>query len=424
MTYKEIRTKLEKCELTLTKLRDGHYGNLSTPKNVKYIKKLEVLKESYKKQLKEAVVFSKEKDKEAADFAKNNPDVDVKMVEQEVDHSKTEIKVGDYQTKHYHMCPGAKALYQDIENKVEDIELAERTAKLQDALFAIEMRAQEEGAVQADLDAAEIIADQITAMAQMLGLEKEHSYIQGHVDTIKSLVKDKVNEEESQLETASVYSKEQLMQLANLVGPLLKSALQQDNSDVSFINSYNFNEQDSSFILKAQFKAGTNVVYPFKVENSQLTHGTFKVTPVDKTADGTIEIRKAQAERNLYKMLREMDHQPTLQERIANINKQFDKASAIDEDLDVGHQDDEPHMLKQFAYDIAQYAAKLYKQLDKYDKMEGEVDFPNWWQSKVILARDYISKAQHYLEYEEKEPAINALALEETKNRNEKKRSR
>lgn len=83
------------------------------------------------------------------------------------------------------------------------------------------------------------------------------------------------------------------------------------------------------------------------------------------------------------------------------------------EDLDVGHQDDEPDMLKQQVYDIATYAAKLYKALDKYDQMDAEVDFPNWWQSKVILARDYISSAQHYLEFEEKQPAIDALALEE-----------
>tara|TARA_E500000318_G_scaffold96374_1_gene96716 strand:+ start:757 stop:1962 length:1206 start_codon:yes stop_codon:yes gene_type:complete len=86
----------------------------------------------------------------------------------------------------------------------------------------------------------------------------------------------------------------------------------------------------------------------------------------------------------------------------------------VKEDTDVGHQDDEPDMLKQYAYDIATYAAKLYKQLDKYDKMDGEVDFPNWWQSKVILAKDYIAKAQHYLEFEEKQPAIDALALEES----------
>ena len=82
-------------------------------------------------------------------------------------------------------------------------------------------------------------------------------------------------------------------------------------------------------------------------------------------------------------------------------------------DLDLGHQDDEPHMLKKEVYDIAVYAAKLYKQLKKYDAMENEVDFPHWWQRKVTLAREYMSKAQHYLEFEEKQPALDAMALEE-----------
>jgi hypothetical protein len=54
----------------------------------------------------------------------------------------------------------------------------------------------------------------------------------------------------------------------------------------------------------------------------------------------------------------------------------------------------------------------LYKQLDKYDNFDGEVDFPQWWQKKVILAREYMSAAQHYLESEEKQPAIDQLALE------------
>ena len=82
-------------------------------------------------------------------------------------------------------------------------------------------------------------------------------------------------------------------------------------------------------------------------------------------------------------------------------------------DLDVGHQDDEPSMLKNDVYDIAVYAAKLYKQLHKYDESDGEVDFPHWWQGKVIKAREFISSAQHYLEAEEKQPAIDQLALEE-----------
>lgn len=81
-------------------------------------------------------------------------------------------------------------------------------------------------------------------------------------------------------------------------------------------------------------------------------------------------------------------------------------------DLDVGHQDDEPNMLRKDLYDIITYAAKLYKQLAKYDNYDGEVDFPQWWQKKIILSRDYMSAAQHYLESEEKQPAIDQLALE------------
>ena len=98
------------------------------------------------------------------------------------------------------------------------------------------------------------------------------------------------------------------------------------------------------------------------------------------------------------------------------VTKEEVEAQQDGDDLDIGHQDDEPDMLKQNVYDIATYAAKLYKILDRYDQMDGEVDFPHWWQKKVILARDYISAAQHYLEFEEKQPAIDALALEESVN--------
>ena len=84
----------------------------------------------------------------------------------------------------------------------------------------------------------------------------------------------------------------------------------------------------------------------------------------------------------------------------------------VNEDMDVGHQDDEPSMLKSTAYESAAYAAKLYKKLAKYDQFDGEVDFPNWWQSKLILAKDYLSKAFHYIDSKEKQPMIDKLALE------------
>jgi hypothetical protein len=88
-------------------------------------------------------------------------------------------------------------------------------------------------------------------------------------------------------------------------------------------------------------------------------------------------------------------------------------------DLDVGHQDDEPSMLKASAFETAEYAAKLVKKLAQYDQIDGEVDFPNWWQKKLILARDYMSAAFHYLDSEEKQPAIDQLALEGREHINE-----
>ena len=103
-----------------------------------------------------------------------------------------EIKVGNYQTKYFDMCPGATAVYKDIENKVEDIDLAERAVKLQDALFYIEkhiLEDQEQGTDEGYITVAENLADQIMAIAKMMDLEQEHSYIQSHVDTIKKALK-------------------------------------------------------------------------------------------------------------------------------------------------------------------------------------------------------------------------------------------
>ena len=77
--------------------------------------------------------------------------------------------------------------------------------------------------------------------------------------------------------------------------------------------------------------------------------------------------------------------------------------------VSVGHVDDEPDMLKKYVYDTAVYAAKLYKMLCEYDNMNAHVDFPNWWQSTIIKARENMSKAQHYLEFENHEEPIDAL---------------
>ena len=80
----------------------------------------------------------------------------------------------------------------------------------------------------------------------------------------------------------------------------------------------------------------------------------------------------------------------------------------IDEDLDLGHQDNEPHMLKGDLYRIGKYAMELYQMVDGFEG-QGEVDFPHWWQSKIIKAKDYLVGAKHYLDFEVKEPQIDAM---------------
>ena len=80
----------------------------------------------------------------------------------------------------------------------------------------------------------------------------------------------------------------------------------------------------------------------------------------------------------------------------------------LDEDLDLGHEDNEPHMVKADLYKIGKYAMELYQMVDQFEG-QGEVDFPAWWQSKITKACVMISSAKHYLEFELKEPTIDAM---------------
>lgn len=80
----------------------------------------------------------------------------------------------------------------------------------------------------------------------------------------------------------------------------------------------------------------------------------------------------------------------------------------LNEDLDLGHEDNEPHMLKADLYRIGKYAMELYQMVDQFEG-RGEVDFPHWWQSKIIKAKDMLTSAKHYLDFELKEPQIDAM---------------
>ena len=86
------------------------------------------------------------------------------------------------------------------------------------------------------------------------------------------------------------------------------------------------------------------------------------------------------------------------------------KGGKVEEgDLDLGHQDDEPGMLKSNLYTLGKDVIALYKMVSEFDDMEGEVDFPHWWQSKIIKAKDYITSAKQYLDFEVNEPKIDIM---------------
>jgi hypothetical protein len=84
------------------------------------------------------------------------------------------------------------------------------------------------------------------------------------------------------------------------------------------------------------------------------------------------------------------------------------KQDNLDEDLDLGHTDNEPHMIKADLYRIGKYAMELYKMVDQFEG-EQEVDFPHWWQSKIVKAKSMIASAKHYLEFELNEPQVDAM---------------
>ena len=70
------------------------------------------------------------------------------------------------------------------------------------------------------------------------------------------------------------------------------------------------------------------------------------------------------------------------------------------EDTDLGHQDNEPGMLRADLSIIERYAEELGEMMKEFDEMNTEIDLPHWWQSKIIKAKDYIVGAKHYLRAE------------------------
>ena len=74
--------------------------------------------------------------------------------------------------------------------------------------------------------------------------------------------------------------------------------------------------------------------------------------------------------------------------------------TSVFEDTDLGHEDNEPGMLRADLSIIERYAEELGEMMKSFEEMDEEIDLPHWWQTKIIKAKDYIIGAKHYLRAE------------------------
>lgn len=86
------------------------------------------------------------------------------------------------------------------------------------------------------------------------------------------------------------------------------------------------------------------------------------------------------------------------EEYIQNLDKNTELV--VSEDTDLGHQDDEPGMLRADLSIIERYAEELGEMLAEFEGKGEEVDFPHWWQAKIINAKEDMIAAKHYLRSE------------------------
>ena len=108
--------------------------------------------------------------------------------EDEAVESEEELRVGDYYAQYFFMCPSAMKLYRYITKIGAPQKHAQQSAQLQDLLYYTEHMAVETGlATDTDVSIAESLAAQIMTLASEMKLEKQHEYVQMHVDVIKKI---------------------------------------------------------------------------------------------------------------------------------------------------------------------------------------------------------------------------------------------
>jgi hypothetical protein len=120
---------------------------------------------------------------------------------------------------------------------------------------------------------------------------------------------------------------------------------------------------------------------------------------------GDIDMRMKEGKKEDVDGDGDIDSKDYLAKRDAAIKK---AKGDVKEDIDLGHEDNEPHMIKADLYRIGKYAMELYAMAEELEETGQEIDFPAWWQAMITDAATKMVKAKHYLDFELKEPAIDA----------------
>tara|TARA_R110002110_G_scaffold40435_3_gene129314 strand:+ start:16235 stop:19039 length:2805 start_codon:yes stop_codon:yes gene_type:complete len=442
MTYQEIKDRLSKCEYALGTIKDGTYSNLSKQDMEKTKHKLEVLKESLTTQLstlKEedemdpGYVSTDDEDK-AADLAKDGVKVKLTSENEGMAFDTKETKIIAKEV--------GKALIEALRESGDEIETI-KALNIGESSFDIYVKYkndfEDEFSFYIEKDSLHLVDFSFDKDVGEVGVKPSGEPIV-HGDVIKNnLVKhfSAINEKQSVSQ-----------KWANDKGPFKKGPwwrdidimTEEETENQKYLRMLDLYKKASRVHrdkLRPQLEKAANQI-GIKLQLSEAPDGMYYIKVDIRDARQAIDLLDDRYRKevtfsgsDLYYFNNEQTAYDVYHDfaagdiEVSDTNLDLFAESKLKEgeapeggmdqggDLDVGHQDDEPSMLKKDAYDIAVYAAKLYKQLDKYDQMDGEVDFPHWWQKKVTLARQYISSAQHYLDAEEKQPMIDALALQE-----------
>jgi hypothetical protein len=236
--------------------------------------------------------------------------------------------------------------------------------------------------------------------------------VDDYVEDFRNYVADKGLDEHGQYagKVADVNPRTQGKIKENIVGKKVKLTNKNDNKE--YFGTIEKDLGNGDFIYRdeesGKLEKSTGYGSNWKIEMLKESYNPFSTNPKQEEALQRYaeasgipldNLKNMVAEAKAKKAKKDYDGDGEIESSEEEYKGSRDKAikKAMAEDLDLGHQDNEPHMIKGELYQIAKKATELYKMVNAVDNM-GEVDFPHWWQAKIVLAKNYLTGAKDYLD--------------------------